>query len=89
MNGLVSDNCMNPRARNESATIAMSTSRSCIRLGYTIDGDVSQCADLMEDLLDVVHGGDRGVGLGVLGETNETESTTAASISVLDDDLSC
>jgi hypothetical protein len=44
---------------------------------------------MMGDSLDVVHGGDRGVGLGVLGETNETESTTTASISVLDDDLSC
>jgi hypothetical protein len=40
-----------------------------------------------ENLLDVVHGGDRGIGFGVLSEANEAETTTAASVSVLDDDL--
>lgn len=39
------------------------------------------------DSLDVVHGRNGGISLGVLCETNESESTAAASVAVFDDDL--
>jgi hypothetical protein len=37
--------------------------------------------------LDVVHGSDRRLGISLLGVTDESETTAAASISVLDDNL--
>jgi hypothetical protein len=38
-------------------------------------------------LLNVVHVRDRGIGLGVLSETNEAEATAATGVAVLDDNL--
>jgi hypothetical protein len=38
-------------------------------------------------LLNVIHVCDRGIGLGVLSETNEAEATAATGVAVLDDDL--
>jgi hypothetical protein len=39
------------------------------------------------DLLDVVHGGDSGLGIRVTAIADEAESTAATSVTVLDDDL--
>jgi len=37
--------------------------------------------------LDVVHGGDRSFGIGLLSVANESKATTATSVTILDDDL--
>lgn len=39
------------------------------------------------NLLYVVHGSDRSIGLGVLSEADETETTATSSVTVLNDDL--
>lgn len=39
------------------------------------------------DLLDVVHGRNGSIGASVVSEANEAEATTAASVTVLHDDL--
>jgi hypothetical protein len=38
-------------------------------------------------LLNVIHVRDRGIGLGVLSETNEAEATAATGVAVLDNNL--
>jgi hypothetical protein len=40
-----------------------------------------------ENILNVVHGGDGSLGIGLLAIPNETEATAATSVTVLDDDL--
>ena len=40
------------------------------------------------NLLNVVHGGDRSFGIGFLAVTDESKTTAAASVAVLDNDLS-
>jgi hypothetical protein len=42
---------------------------------------------IADDILDVVHGADSSFSIGVLAVANETETTAAASVTVLDDDL--
>jgi hypothetical protein len=71
----------------ECATFKIPTLQSLGVTGVAGGERANHCAKVVENLLDVVHGGDRGIGLGVLSEANETETTTAASVSVLDDDL--
>jgi hypothetical protein len=39
------------------------------------------------DLLNVVHGVDSSIGASIVGEANETESTAATSVAILDHDL--
>jgi hypothetical protein len=39
------------------------------------------------NLLNVVHGSDSSLSVGLLAVTDETETTAAASVTVLDDDL--
>ena len=38
-------------------------------------------------LLNIVHVGNRGIGLGILGEANKAETTAATGVAVLDDNL--
>lgn len=40
------------------------------------------------NILNVVHGGDSSIGISLLAVADETESTAAATVAVLDDDLS-
>jgi hypothetical protein len=46
-----------------------------------------QIATSVADLLNVVHGGDRSVGISLLAVSDESKSTAAAGVTVLDDDL--
>jgi hypothetical protein len=39
------------------------------------------------NILNVVHGGDSSIGIGLLAVADEAEATAAATVAILDDDL--
>lgn len=42
---------------------------------------------MFSNLLDIVHGGDSSLGIGITSISDKAESTATASVTVLDDDL--
>jgi hypothetical protein len=88
---------MNKQTTASTATSETSSSTSRATLASLVDTDGSAIEPdmisswerilLSLNLLDVVHGSDSSLSVGLLAVTDEAETTAAASVTVLDNDL--
>jgi hypothetical protein len=100
MLGLVSGLGNRQHTTTSSATAISTTSTAAAgtTLGSLINSDSTAgepsevsmytCSNVFMGVLDIVHGSDSGIGIGLLAITDESEATATTGISILYDDLS-